>query len=54
MFIEVRHSVTDCVMRNRQDESFIESSWLKVEEVEGEGFKEKRKKGEERKRSEVL
>lgn len=51
MFLEVRHSVTDCVIRNRQDGSFIESSWLKEGE---EGFKEKMKKGEERKRSEAL
>lgn len=41
MFLEVRHSVTDCVVRNRQDESFIVLSWLKGEE---EVFREKVKK----------
>lgn len=51
MFLEVRHSVTDCVVRNRQDESFIVLSWLKGEE---EVFREKSKKEEERKRSEAL
>jgi len=35
---EIRDSVTNCVMKSEQDESFIERRWLKGEEVlEGKG-----------------